>query len=58
MHTGFDRLENTILDVRDEMRAENVTTRTLFNQAFTHISDQLSREGEMDLVPKYPRTKR
>ena len=56
--TRLSSLEDTVLDVRDEMRAENVTTRTLLSQAFTHISDQLAREGDMDFVPKYPRTRK
>jgi peptidoglycan hydrolase CwlO-like protein len=58
MQSGFRRLEELVLDTRDEMRSENAASRTLINQAFTHISDQLAREGDMDFVPKYPRVKR
>jgi chromosome segregation ATPase len=58
MHTGFRRLEEIALDTRDEMRTENIATRTLLNQAFTHISDQLGRDGDRDFVPKYPRVPR
>lgn len=34
----FDRLEDNISDVRDEMRAEGAATRTLVHQAFEHIT--------------------
>jgi hypothetical protein len=59
MKSGFGRLEDRILDVQDEMRMENVTTRTLLTQAFTHISDQIGHQDDaMNFVPKYPRVKK
>lgn len=58
MNSGFRRLEELALDTRDEMRTENIATRTLLNQAFTHISDQLMRDGDTSFAPSYPRVKR
>ena len=39
-------LEENVLDIMDEMRSENQATRSLINQAFEHISDQIAREGK------------
>jgi chromosome segregation ATPase len=57
MSSGFDRLENLVLDTRDESRAESRATRTLLDQAFQHISDHLVHQDTPDFVPKsrYPR---
>ncbi len=59
MTSGFDRLENLILDTRDESRAESRATRTLLDQAFQHISDHLISDEGPDFVPKsrYPRSR-
>ena len=43
--TRFDRLEDQLGDFRDEFHAESRATRTLLNQAFEHISDQLVHDG-------------
>ncbi len=45
MDARFDRLEDQLGDFRDEFHAESRATRTLLNQAFEHISDQLVHDG-------------
>ncbi len=53
----FDSLEWVVLDLQDEMRSNDAQVRTLLHQAFTHIADQLGKDGEdvQSFVPKYPR---
>jgi predicted RNase H-like nuclease (RuvC/YqgF family) len=46
MGSRFDRLEDTVNDLRTEMRDDSAATRALLNQAFEHISDQIAREGK------------
>jgi uncharacterized protein YoxC len=42
----FDRIEDTIDDLRSEVRSENIVTRSLLNQAFEHISDQMASKDQ------------
>ncbi|MBP9779917.1 hypothetical protein KBD33_04840 [Candidatus Gracilibacteria bacterium] len=35
-------LEETVYDFREEFRSESTATRSLLNQAFEHISDQIA----------------
>ncbi len=42
----FDRIEDTIDDLRSEVRSENIVTRSLINQAFEHISDQMANQDQ------------
>jgi archaellum component FlaC len=42
----FDRIEDTIDDLRSEVRGENIVTRSLINQAFEHISDQMANKDQ------------
>jgi hypothetical protein len=42
----FDRIEDTIDDLRSEVRSENIVTRSLLNQAFEHISDQIASKDQ------------
>jgi predicted RNase H-like nuclease (RuvC/YqgF family) len=46
MGSRFDRLEDTVNDLRTEMRDDSAATRALLNQAFEHISDQIALDGK------------
>ncbi len=39
----LDSLEDTMYDFREEFRSESTATRSLLNQAFEHISDQIAQ---------------
>ncbi len=45
MDARFGQIEDQLGDFRDEFHAESRATRTLLNQAFEPISDQLVHDG-------------
>jgi chromosome segregation ATPase len=51
-------LEDTVLNMRDEMRGESSSTRALISQAFEHISDQMVAEGKPQKSSAIFRTRR
>ena len=46
MNARFDNIENTLADTKQEMQDEAIATRSLINQAFEHISDQMSQNDK------------
>lgn len=45
INAKLDRLSEDFSELREEFHAEMTVTRTLINQAFEHISDQLVRDS-------------